>query len=442
MRTIPTDFALGVASSSYQIEGGWNQGGKGESIWDRYTHMKQLDDTGDVAADHYHRYEEDINILAQVGVDSYRFSISWPRVFPNGTGVPNEEGIQFYKNILNLLKKNGIKAAVTLYHWDLPQALQDKGGWTNRETADAFASYAAYVFKELGNDVDVWITHNEPWVVAFMGYGYGKFAPGLTDYSAALLACHNILLSHGKAVAAYRELGLKGKIGISLCYFPSVPYTNSQDDELAALRDRQSHIGWFADPIYFGKYPEYTWNWYQEKKIVMPNIEPSDMEIISQKIDFLGVNYYRGAYVKHQPGDFPLDSGHASSDMEKTSRRFTLKPYFLFDYLKYLNERYGPNEIMITENGFSSNEFLDRNGEVNDDYRIDYIHRHLDECLRAIDSGMNVTAYYLWCFLDSFEWISGFKTRMGIVYVDYESHKRTIKKSGLWYQRLIADRRL
>lgn len=435
---------MGVSSSAYQIEGAWKEDGKGESIWDRWTHIPgTCEASGDVAADHYHLWEEDLKLLKELNVQAYRFSISWPRIFPEGFGDVNPKGIEFYKNILKRLKDYGIRAVVTLNHWDLPQKLQDIGGWCNPDTAEYFNRYAAYLFSELGGDVDYWITHNEPWVAAFMGYQSGKFAPGHRDLSEALLAAHNMLLAHGRAVKTFRESGIGGKIGISLDYFPAVPASGEKEDLLAAQRDRESHLKWFADPVLKGGYPQAMWEWYEEKGVVLPFFGEKEMELIHTPIDFLGINFYRGSIVKAAPGkNWPYDTAYVSNTSEKTNPFYEHAPENLYRYLKYLDEEYGHPEIMITENGFSNTETVNRFGQVTDYDRIDYLYRHIEQAVRARQEGVRLSGYFVWSFLDDLEWTGGFKTRMGLVRVDYRTQKRTVKKSGYWYRKIIEEQKL
>lgn len=438
------NFPLGVSSSAFQIEGGWNADGKGESIWDRWLHIPGKGEApGDCASDHYHHWEEDVEILRELGVDSYRFSISWSRVMPDGEGEINPMGLAFYKNLTARLKQYGISPAVTLYHWDLPQKLQDQGGWANRKTAYAFQSFAEVMFEALGDDVDVWITHNEPFVAAFMGHAVGRFAPGHTDVSEALEVSHNILLSHGLAVQSFRNGKHKGKIGITLDYYPAEPASTSMEDVLAAQRDRESHLGWFADPIFIGHYPQMMWDYYAQKGITMPKVSLEDLQIIQEPIDFLGINYYRPSTIRHCTGNnWPYDNAYAPDCTEKDNPMFRHRPKALGNYLHYLNQAYAPKEIIITENGFSAVETLDRYGKIRDLNRIDYLYRHLEQCILASQASIPIGGYYVWCFLDDLEWTGGLKTRMGLVRVDYDTMKRTIKDSGYWYQRVIHNRSL
>lgn len=437
-------ITMGVASASFQIEGGWNADGKGESIWDRWLHTPGHGKaTGDVAADHYHLYEEDLKLLKELGVDSYRFSVSWPRVLPEGHGKVNEAGLQFYRNILSRLKEYGIKSAVTIFHWDFPQKLQDIGGWTNPLTPTYFNEYAELLFREFGQDVDTWITFNEPYVSAFIGHAEGRFAPGHRDMSEALAVTHNILLSHGLAVKAYREGGYPGKIGITLDNWPAEPFTDRPEDQLAAQRHREASLGIFADPIFKGHYPQHLWEHLSAKGLVMPEVTPEDMALIHSPIDFLGINYYGYALIQQSPGSaWPFDYEYKPQPSQKDNQNYRLQPERLGSYLKYLNETYAPKEIMVTENGYSAQETADRNGQVPDYNRIDFLYRHIEQCVLAKEAGVPLTAYYVWCFLDDLEWTGGYSTRMGLVRVDYETQKRTIKASGHWYRRIIQNRRL
>lgn len=437
----PKDFIWGTATAAYQIEGAWQEDGKGESIWDRFSHIPDRiygSDTGDIACDHYHRYEEDIKLLKQLGIASYRFSIAWTRIFPEGRGEPNKKGMDFYKRLVSLLKENGITPAVTLYHWDLPQKLQDAGGWANRETADHFENYARYVFKELGDQVPVWITLNEPWVSAFVGYSDGRHAPGITDFSTGMLAAHNLMLAHGKAVKAYREMGLKGEIGVTLNLNPVYPASEDEKDKAAAGRYLDYLNGWFLEPILKGRYPDGLVRWL-EGKVVMPELKAGDMELISTPLDFLGVNNYYSSFIRHDDGIWPLSLASADIGRDKTDIGWEVYPEGIHDLLIYLKKEYGRMKILITENGSAYRDIVNREGRVEDDNRLDYLYKYISQVHRAIQEGVDVAGYYLWSFMDNFEWAWGFSKRFGIVYVDYATQKRIIKKSGSWYSQVIKD---
>jgi beta-glucosidase len=439
--SFPENFLWGAATAAYQIEGGWNEDGKGESIWDRFSHLPgkiETGEKGDMACDHYHRYEEDINLLKKLGIKSYRLSISWPRIFPNGKGEPNPKGVEFYKKVLSMLVENGITPAVTLYHWDLPQKLQDIGGWANREVADYFEQYARYMFKELGEIVPIWITLNEPWVASFVGNRWGGHAPGLTDLSTTLLVAHHMLLGHGKAVKAYREMGLKGEIGITLNMGPMYPASKTEEDKAAVLRHDGVVNRWFADPVLKGCYPEDIMDIYS-KKVVLPEILPGDMEIIGTRIDFLGVNNYSRDVIKHEAGAWPTELTGVPSDNDKTEMGWEIYPEGLYDLLMRLHKDYNGIKMMITENGASFKDIVNHEGKVEDDLRLDYIYQYLAQAHRAIQDGVNLAGYYVWSFMDNFEWAFGFSKRFGIVHVDFKTLKRTIKKSGYWYSDVIKN---
>lgn len=435
----PEGFLWGTTTSAYQIEGGYRSDGKGESVWDRFTHIPgriNNNDTGDEACDHYHRYEEDVKLLKELGVKSYMFSIAWPRIFPEGKGEPNKKGMDFYRNLIGLLVENGIKPVVTLFHWEMPQKLQDAGGWANRETALHFERYARYVFKELGNTVPFWITFSEPWVSSFVSYWFGGHPPGIRDYSTAMLAAHNIMLAHGMAVRAFREMEMQGEIGISLNLNPVYPASEDEMDIAAAKRHSDFLNGWFLDPIFRGKYPEELVNWLSNK-VVFPEIEAGDMEIISTPIDFLGLNSYSSSSALHDPGNWPLQLAFANTGKARTDSGWEIYPEGLYDLLIYLHEKYNGVKIIITENGASFKDIVESNGRIEDNDRLNYLNEHIIQVHKAINEGVNVVGYNVWSFLDNFEWNSGYSKRFGLIYVDYETQKRTIKKSGLWYKKVI-----
>jgi len=435
----PDDFLFGVASAAYQIEGAWNAEGKGESIWDRWSHEGRGRVTGDVVADHYHRYRDDIGLLKELGVKIYRFSIAWTRIFPNGRGPLNPAGLAFYKDLVRRLKEAGIQPAVTLYHWDLPQALEDEGGWTNPDTAVHFEAYARLLFHELGADVSHWITFNEPWVTAFCGYWLGSKAPGKKDFNSALGAIHTILRSHGRAVTAFREMECPGRIGITLDLFLGLPATQSPADQRAAEMINQSHHGWFADPIFKGAYPGLVADQYRQHGYAVPEMTAADRDLIQQPIDFLGLNYFNSDTWRYDP------KGWAPYDATRVEPEETLllnpdwRPDGLALLLKRLHRDYAGTTIFITENGLESADYVNHRGEVNDDARIEYIYRHLAACRQAMDAGVKLKGYMVWSFMDDYEW--GEFGRMGLVHVNFKTLERTIKRSGTWYRDGIARHR-
>ena len=441
---LPEGFLFGVSSSAYQIEGAHNADGKGESNWDRFSNTPgKVTVNGNVTADHYHRYKEDVLLLKELGVRSYRFSIAWTRIFPDGTGKVNQKGIDFYKDLVRLLKENNIEPIVTLFHWDLPQKLEDKGGWANRETIDAFENYATTMFKALGTDVTWWTTFNEPWVTCFMGYWLGRYAPGKKDLPTALQCTHNILVAHGKAVKAIRTINPKAKIGITLDLHMAVPADPENTDYVAAAQIvNDSHHAWFADPVYFGKYPQNIVELYSREKVALPVILPGDMEIIRQPIDYLGLNYYYTDRFKlaKEKGKGWWPYGVETPINEKAIYLDkSIDTTGLYNLLVYLDHKYPHPEILITENGCWTEDFINHKGEVNDEYRIEYVFQHIKMCKQAIDLGVKVIGYTNWCFLDDYEWsVFG---RMGMVYVDFKTQKRIIKKSGYWYSECIQSNR-
>jgi len=437
----PESFLWGVSTSAYQIEGGAGCDGKGESIWDRFSHIPgkiRNQDNGDVACDHYHLYLQDVALLKHLGVKTYRFSISWSRVFPDGSGRANPKGIEFYRSLAHRLAHQGILPAVSLYHWDLPQKLQDIGGWANREMAQYFEQYARYIFEELGDVVPIWTTFVEPWVTAFVGHWFGTHPPGLTDLSTALQAAHHILLAHGRSVRAFREMAVKGEIGVALNLNPIYPATEAGQDLAAARRYGDFLNGWFLDPILKGEYPPELVSWLSGQ-VSLPEIEPGDMDIIHSPIDFLGVNTYSSSSVLHAPEEWPLQLAFASTGKARTDSGWEIYPEGLYDLLVYLHTQYAGIKMMVTENGASFKDIVDSQGNVEDDARLSYLRDHIFQVYRAIRAGVNLTGYSVWSFLDNFEWNLGYSKRFGLVYVDYATQKRILKKSGRWYKNVIEN---
>ncbi|HHY10204.1 MAG TPA: beta-glucosidase [Firmicutes bacterium] len=431
----PDDFIWGVATASYQIEGAANEDGRGASIWDQFSHTpgKTLHGhTGDVACNHYHLYKEDVALMKQLGVDSYRFSIAWPRIFPQGAGKANPRGIDFYKRLLEELLKQGIKPAATLYHWDLPQALEEKDGWLNRDTAYRFADYAEKVFAELGDLVHSWITLNEPWCSAFLGYGNGQHAPGIKSRTKPFIATHNLLLAHGLAVEAYRRFNLRADIGITLNLSAHYP----AGDEAADLKALKKADGFqnrlYLDPVFKGMYPQDLDDFL---KVIEPHLLPGDLELISQDIDFLGINYYTRAIIgadkeggiKHHRGEGP-----------RTAMDWEIYPEGLYDLLLRLHRDYGPLPFYITENGAAFEDTVE-NGTINDIERLEYIKGHFAHAARAIAAGVPLKGFYVWSFLDNFEWAFGYERRFGLIYVDFATQERIMKESARWYQQFLSE---
>ena len=438
----PKDFIWGVAAGSYQIEGGWNEDGKGESIWDRFVHTPgNIKDgtTGDVACDFYHRYKEDIAMMAELGYKNFIYTISWPRVIPDGTGKVNPKGIEFYRNVLSCLREHGINSYIVLYHWDLPQVLQDKGGWTNRESVEWFDYYARTMYRELGDLVDNWITILEPYAISFCAYWRQIFPPAIKDYSALLLANHHLNLAHGAAVRAFRETGLPGKIGVKMVtnmVYPLDP--NNPDDVFAAkLRNMEEH-NMYCDPIMKGEYPKELFDYLEKQGVKLPDIQPGDMELMCPEIDFFGVNNYYGEYVTAAAA-WPLPYKLVKTGKQKTTKNWEYMPDAFYDIIKWINDTYHPKEIIVTENGCSSNDWVDDEGKVEDPIRVCYIKNYLKRLHRAIEDGIPVTGYFVWSFWDNFEWHEGLTVRFGLVHVDYKTLKRTPKSSAYWYSDTVRN---
>ncbi len=436
MHQFPPGFRFGAATAAYQIEGAVHDDGRGESIWDTFCRIPgAIDngDTGDVACDHYHRWREDLDLMAALGLESYRFSISWPRVQPDGAGALNPAGVHFYRRLVEGLLERGIEPVATLYHWDLPQALQDAGGWASRDTAERFAAYAQHMARELGDLVTTWITHNEPWVVTFPGHAQGRFAPGLRDWPTALAVAHHLLLSHGLAVQA-----LPGNVGITLNLSPVAP-AGPGDEEAARLYD--GHLNrWFLDPVLRGAYPQDVLAVFERALGPIEAIRAGDLEVISRPIDFLGVNYYFPSRARVDEDAAPLGVSFVPGPEPWTAMGWEVEPEGLHDLLVRLHRDYGV-PIAITENGAAYDDPPAVDGMVEDPERVAYLRGHLDAVARAIGDGVDVRRYFAWSLMDNFEWSRGYAKRFGIVHVDYETLKRTLKRSGQWYGELIAATR-
>ncbi len=440
----PDDFVWGTATSAYQIEGSPTADGAGRSIWHRFSHTPGntwLNETGDVACDHYRRYKDDIAIMAELGANAYRFSIAWARIFPQGTGAVNKKGIDFYSRLVDELLKRGIKPNVTLYHWDLPEALDDRGGWLNRDIADWFADYAVTMFDALGDRVEIWSTLNEPWVVSDGGYLSGVLAPGHSNLFEAPIAAHNLLRSHGVAVERFRstKAARKGKIGITVNLEPKYPASDSPED-LAAVRRADAYMNrQYLDPVFLGRYPEEMQEIFGE---AWPTWSDDDMRLIKQPIDFLGVNYYTRRVERYHPDHLPLRTKHVPQPQHiHTETNWEVYPEALTRVLLWITERYGKPPIYITENGAA---FYDPphtiDGRVEDPLRVEYFRVHLRAAHEAMRKGADLRGYYAWSLLDNYEWAHGYSKRFGIVHVDFSTQQRTIKSSGRYYASVIASK--
>ena len=428
----PPDFSWGVATSAYQIEGAANEDGRGPSIWDTFSHTpgKTINgDTGDVACDHYHRYEQDVDVIASLGVDAYRFSIAWPRVQPDGKGAWNEKGLAFYDKLVDRLLAKGIKPHATLYHWDLPQALQEQGGWASRDTTDRFAEYADVMGRRLGDRVATICTHNEPWCTAYLGNHTGQFAPGFQDPQLAIQVAHHLLLSHGKALQAMRASGVQAPLGIVLNQSSVTPATNSQADLECAQRHYASFVRWYMDPIFLKSYPK------APGISIYPEVHENDFNIIAQPLDFLGINYYTRIWASAAVPPVPAPNVLGVNDMGWENH-----PQGLTELLTQINRDYNLPPIFITENGYAGADSLDK-GEVHDVERISYVRTHLEALQKAMEAGVDVRGYFYWSLFDNYEWNSGYAKRFGLVHVDYDNQQRTLKDSAIWYRDLIRKGR-
>lgn len=443
------NFVWGTATAAYQIEGAWNEDGKGLNVWDAFTHEPDniyMGQTGDVACDHYHRYKEDVKLMKSLGIKAYRFSISWSRIFPEGTGKINPKGVQFYSNLIDELIANGIEPYITLFHWDYPYALHKKGGWLNDDSVKWFADYAAKISELFSDRVTHFITFNEPQCFIGAGYMTSLHAPGYKVlYKDVFQMCHNVLKAHGAAVIALRE---NAKQPIKVGYAPTgtscYPASESPADIEAARkimfacpplsRNVMWSISWWSDPVLLGHYPSDGLQMYKE---YLPEITDDDMKLINQPIDFYGQNIYEGSMVKADengnPRVVPNKQGHA-----KTAIQWPITPKVLRWGPRFLYERYG-KPIYITENGMSAHDTVSLDGKVHDPNRIDYLNRYLIELEKATDDGAEIDGYFIWSFMDNFEWAKGYSDRFGIVYVDYETQERMPKDSAYWYKNWIEE---
>lgn len=438
----PASFIWGASASSYQIEGAWNEDGKSESIWDRFCrtpgNIAQFDN-GDIACDYYHRYAEDAKIMAQLGLQTQRISISWPRVIPEGYGTVNQKGLDFYRRAVDAMLEHGVKPFIMLYHWDLPQCLQNHGGWLNRDTACYLAELSGVIFRSFTQEVPLWGTILEPQVHAYHGYWDGRHAPGIKDFSSALLAGHNMLRAHGLMVDAFRASGAMGEIGITN-YLPNhYPLTNSEEDRDAAYRWDGCWNRWFLDAVYRGTYPEDMLRWYRNKRIVLPEIKGEDMDLISRPTDFFGLNYYYSYFIGAGEDRWPLDiCSIRPEDREYTEMGWPICPDGFYDILIRCWCDYG-KKIIVTENGAAFNDMMTKYGEIHDEKRIAYYLAHLRALHCAIQDGADIRGYLVWSSFDNFEWSLGYEKRFGLTYVDYSTQKRIIKDSGKWYAEVIRQ---
>lgn len=439
----PDDFEFGVATSAFQIEGAWNEDGKGPSIWDVFGHTpgKVKDDVpGDRGAGHYHRFREDVAFMKHLGVDSYRFSLSWPRLLPEGTGRANPAGLDFYDRLIDALLEAGIAPNVTLYHWDLPQVLQDRGGWVNRDSADWFAEYAALAFDRYGDRVGRWATLNEP-ISIWVGYGLGLFAPGRADEPSARQALHHALLAHGRGVEVFRQSGRGGEIGIALDIWQRHPVSDSPEDLELARRDEDDGFRFFLDPLLAGGYSERIVDRLRARGC-MPDIRDGDLETIAAPIDYLGLNVYSRVLVdsrSYNPQWWVASQQHPGGNFLDNGMEYY--PRSVYDAVRMVEADYGyTGPIYITENGMADGPSLA--DPLDDRERIAYVAGFLEWIGRAIAEGANVRGYYLWSLMDNYEWTAAYSQKFGIVHVDLDTMQRTPKRSAMWYRDVISSRQI
>jgi beta-glucosidase len=436
--SFPENFIWGAATSAYQIEGAWNEDGKGPSIWDTFAHTPgkiYQGQTGDIAADHYHRWQDDILLMKSLKLNAYRFSISWSRVFPNGIGPVNQPGLDFYDRLVDGLLEAGIQPLPTLFHYDLPQALQDQGGFANRQTVHYFADYTKKMVEILGDRVSTWMTINEPMVYVGNGNLFGEQAPGLRDLQAATFTAHHLLLAHGLAVQVIRDTAPRpSKVGIVLNLSPACPATSSAADRQAAARLDAIQSCSMLDPLYRGQYPAEL---LELIAYLLPPMEQDDFKIISTPTDFLGINYYTRSVVRHDPGTPLIEFSEVHPENSSYSMMWEIYPDGLHEILSKVNQDYHPKEILICENGIPLAEDVDLDGKVRDPRRIQYLQDHLISIDQARSEGIPVAGYLVWSLLDNFEWAYGNRMRFGLIHVDFTSLKRTIKTSANWYRQVI-----
>ena len=439
----PDEFIWGAATAAYQIEGAWNEDGKGESIWDRFSHTVgrvKGGYTGDVACDSYHRYKEDIALLTELNLKSYRFSISWPRIQPTGIGTPNSKGLDYYKRVADALLEAKIRPLCTLYHWDLPQKLEEAGGWPNRDLAGRFAEYADIVTRALGDRIAHWCIFNEPWVFTMLGYGWGIHAPGRKSFVDFLRASHVVNLAQGQAFRAMKSVNAKLQLGTAFSMAHCQPATSSQADRQAA--DRAHALGnvWFLHTAMKGEYPK---AFPGENPLELMGVRPGDMDLCRAPLDFLGINYYRRQLVSAGPvGEGDSSTGVHNEDAHVgrlTDFAWEVWPDSFHDLLLRISQEYKGTPIEITENGCSYLDGPDENGQIRDQRRIEFMRAYLDALGAAMLHSVPIRAYHHWSLLDNFEWAEGFTQRFGLTYVDFRSLKRTVKDSGLWYAKLAES---
>ncbi len=431
-KDFPENFIWGTATASFQIEGADSEEGKKPSIWTTFSHIPgRISDgsNGDIACDHYHRYIEDVRLIKEMGSDAYRFSVSWPRVLPDGNGQTNEKGLDFYDRLVDELLENSIEPYVTLYHWDLPQVLQDKfAGWESREIIEYFADYSALMFRRLGDRVKNWISLNEPFCSSHVSYLFGEHAPGMTDMQRSFRVAHNLLMAHGSCVKVFHELNMPGKIGLTNVSTWMEPASENIQDKMAAKMANQFTNDWFYHTPVSGEYPEEAYEFLKNQNIA-PDIKNGDMELISQPFDFFGVNYYSRNIVRANPQS-PMGIENVQGEFEKTDMGWEIYPDGLEKFLIMAYEKYG-KPLYITENGMADADIVE-NDQVHDVRRTQYLMDHFSATKKAIEKGADVKGYFIWSLMDNFEWAYGYTKRFGLIYIDYENNRKRIPKDSYY----------
>jgi beta-glucosidase len=435
------DFLFGAATAAFQIEGAWNEDGKAPSMWDEFTNIPgkiERNENAKIACDHYHLFRDDVHIMKEIGLQSYRFSISWPRIFPGRKVNPN--GIRFYHNLIDELEKAGIEPLVTLFHWDLPSELyKEYGGFTSRKIIRDFTNYAEIIFKEFKGRVKYYISFNEPNAYSHVGYLWGKHPPGIKDLKVANQVTHHQLICHGQVWRMLKEIDSDASISIAPhipCFQPAMH--NFKDFDAAEL-NREFHTRWFTDPVFLGKYPDKLSS-ILKRRGFFPEVQNGDFDIIKGAADFFCINHYTSFFIRHKPGNGYLDSEELNLPGERTAMEWPITPYAFYEVLKRFRSWYGDIPIFITENGIGLHDTLTPDGKVHDEKRIDFIRQYLKALLKAKEEGVDVRRYYIWSLMDNFEWIHGYRPRFGMVYVDFNSQKRYLKDSALFYRDIIKSR--
>jgi beta-glucosidase len=457
-RKFPEGFLFGTKTSAHQMEGSVHADGRGVSIWDTYSHTPGAThhgDSADVTSDHYRRLDQDLDLAAELGAPAFCFSIAWPRVQPTGSGPANQRGLDFYRRLVDGLRRRGITPVATLFHWDMPQPLEDAGGWPARDTAGRFADYAALVAGAFGGEVEMWVTLNEPWCASWLGYAKGEHAPGRQDVGLAAAATHHLLLAHGRAVQALRAAVPAARVGIDLNLQPTRPASQHEDD-LAAARLADGNLNrLFLDPVLRGEYPADMLAHYAGRAPGFSVVQDGDLRVIAEPTDFLGVNFYAprtvcastrmaearaaGYWVPVSPAADALSADLGAvevhrPDLELTAMDWEIEPAALTELLRRVRDDYGDRPLYVLENGMANDDYVTPDGEVRDPERIDYLRSHLGAVLDAVDAGVDVRGYFLWTLLDNFEWSYGFSKRFGLTWVDYPSGTRIPKSSFAWYR--------